>query len=151
MFNPVPLNLPYYPIRLKEVNKQIFVLDVLRKKYLRLTPEEWVRQHWIEHLAQTGGYPKSLMQSESGLILHEQKKRSDLVIFNTKGERILLAEFKSPTVKISQNAFDQIARYNIVYKIPLLLISNGLDHFYCKIDFKQKNYTFLKKLPQYTL
>lgn len=151
MFAPVPLNLPPYNLRLKKESGKVYVFDPLRKKYLVLSPEEWVRQHWIEHLSAAKGYPKALMQCEGGLILNDLRKRSDLVIFNAQGAKVLLAEFKAPNIKITQETFDQISRYNIIHRIPLLLVSNGLNHFYCKIDFDQGSYTFLEDLPAYSI
>src|SRR5690606_4053529 len=136
MFKGTPLNLPAYPFQLKKENDKVYIFDELRKKYLLVTPEEWVRQHWIQFLINQKGYPKALIQSEGGLRLNNLKKRTDLVVFNNLGERILIAEFKAPLVKITQQTFDQIARYNIIHKVPLLLVSNGIDHFFCKVDFK---------------
>ena len=151
MFTPIPLQLPSCSPTLKEKDGKVYVFDGLRKKYLLLTPEEWVRQHWISYLAQHKGYPKSLMHAEAGLKLNDLQKRSDLIVYNPEGEKILLAEFKAPHVKITQVVFDQIARYNIVYRIPLLIVSNGLKHYYCKIDFDKGDYVFLQDLPAYSL
>lgn len=149
MFKPVPLNLPPFPLKLSRSQNKTYVFDVLRKKNLLLTPEEWVRQHWIHFLHEHKNYPKSLMQAEGGLLLNELQKRSDLIIFNTQGEKILLAEFKAPGVKISEKTFEQISRYNSIHKIPLLLVSNGLHHYYCRINFEEGSYTFLTDLPNY--
>jgi len=149
MFRPVPLNLPPFPAKIIKKANQYFIFDELRKKHLLLTPEEWVRQHWVHHLHKEKGYPLSLMKIEGGLLLNSIQKRSDLVIYNTSGERILLAEFKAPTVKITENTFRQIANYNTIYKIPLLLVSNGLEHHYCSIDFDHGNFTFLADLPTF--
>lgn len=149
MFVPTPLNLP--PFDAKIVNKagKLYIFDTLRKKQLVLTPEEWVRQHWVHHLTGAMNYPKSLISLEGGLRLHELNKRSDLVVFDPSGRKILMAEFKAPSVKISQAAFDQIANYNIVHRIPLLLVSNGLDHYYCEVDFETRSFRFLPELPAY--
>ena len=95
------------------------------------------------------GFPKALIQSEGGLTLNTLKKRTDLVVFDRTGERLLIAEFKAPSIKISQAVFDQIARYNIVHRVPFLLVSNGLDHYYCKVDFEKSTYVFLEELPQF--
>ena len=149
MFKPVPLNLPSYSARISKKENSIFIFDELRKKHLILTPEEWVRQHWIQHLNLSYGYPKSLMKIEGGLKLNTLQKRSDLLIYNTEGEKILLAEFKAPTVKITEKTFQQIANYNTIHKIPLLLVSNGLEHYYCRIDFEQSSFTFLMELPSF--
>ncbi len=149
MFRPTPLNLPRYPLKLKRIKDKIYVFDELRKKSLLLTPEEWVRQHWIHHLYTQKNYPKSLMHIEGGLNLHGLQKRTDLVIYNNQGQKILIAEFKAPEVKISQRTFEQINNYNMMHKIPLLLVSNGLDHFFCKVNFHNNQYEFLEDLPNY--
>jgi len=151
MFTGVPLNLPAYPFKLREENGSIYIFDELRKKYLLVTPEEWVRQHWVQYLIHQKGYPKALIQAEGGLTLNTLKKRTDLVVFNSSGDRMLIAEFKAPHISIKQEVFDQIARYNIVHKVPLLLVSNGLRHFYCRIDFNNSSYVFLEELPHYSL
>lgn len=149
MFSPIPLNLPPFSAKLTRENDTIFIYDDLRKKKLVLTPEEWVRQHWVHYLHLTKKFPKSLMKIEGGLQLNELQKRSDLLIYNNQGKKIVLAEFKAPHIKITQATFEQIANYNTVHQIPLLLVSNGLDHYYCQIDFETKSYTFLKELPDY--
>jgi len=146
---PIPLNLPTYPLKLIRDQQRLLIYDELRKKHLVLTPEEWVRQHWIQHLIQAKGYPKILIQTEGGLKLNSLQKRTDIVVFNTAGKRILIAEFKAPSVKITQAVFEQIARYNMVHKVPYLLVSNGLDHYYCHIDQKNESYIFLEDLPAY--
>ncbi|MEX8548634.1 MAG: type I restriction enzyme HsdR N-terminal domain-containing protein [Mucilaginibacter sp.] len=144
-----PLNLPPYPFQITERNNKFFLFDEIRKKTLLITPEEWVRQHFIQYLILQKKYPKSLIQLEGGLKLNGQSKRSDILIFNSRGEKILLVECKAPSVKITQAAFDQIARYNIVHRVPLLAVTNGLEHFYCQIDFEQEKYFFVDKLPDY--
>lgn len=149
MFKPIPLNLPAYPLKLTRNQEKVFVFDILRKKNLILTPEEWVRQHWIHYLHQHKKYPKSLMKTEGGLQLNSLQKRSDLLIYNSAGTKILLAEFKAPHVKITQNTFQQIANYNSIHKIPLLLVSNGLEHHYCRIDFEKESFEFIEELPNY--
>ncbi len=150
MFVPTPLNLPPFDAKIVNKGGKLYIFDALRKKQLVLTPEEWVRQHWVHHLTDAMKYPKSLISLEGGLRLHELNKRSDLVVFDPSGHKILMAEFKAPSVKISQAAFDQIANYNIVHRIPLLLVSNGLDHYYCEVDFETRTFRFLPELPVYT-
>jgi hypothetical protein len=148
-FQPYPLNLPAYPFKLRKGDDTTFIFDEIRKKFLVLTPEEWVRQHIVQYMIQEKGYPKSLIKLEGGLKLNSLQKRTDIVAFNSKGEKVLLVECKAPTVKINQKVFDQIARYNIVHKIPLLAVTNGLEHYYCQIDFVAKGYNFLESLPSY--
>ena|SRR5690606_17676834 len=149
MFEPIPLNLPAYPSKITQKLGKFFIFDELRRKHLVLTPEEWVRQHWIHYLHTHKNYPKSLMKIEGGLKFNELQRRSDLLVYNNKGEKILLAEFKAPTVKITENTFRQIANYNSIHKIPLLLVSNGIKHYYCKIDFALGTFDFLAELPVY--
>lgn len=151
MFKPVPLNLPPYPFKIKQVDDTTFIYDVIRKKYLVLTPEEWVRQHFVQYLIVEKKYPKTLIRLEGGLILNSLQKRTDIVVFNSKGEKILMVECKAPTIKITQKVFDQIARYNMVHKINLLTVTNGLQHYFCEIDFNTINYRFLDHLPEYPL
>jgi hypothetical protein len=144
-----PLNLPPYPFRITEREGQFFVFDEIRKKTLLITPEEWVRQHFVQYLVAQKKYPKSLIQLEGGLKLNGMSKRTDILVYNSSAEKLLLVECKAPTVKITQAVFDQIARYNMVHQVPLLVVTNGLEHFYCRIDFEQQKYLFLKELPDY--
>lgn len=144
-----PLNLPPYPFKLTEKNGQLTVFDELRKKDIVITPEEWVRQHFVQYLIHEKQYPRSLIKLEGGLKLHGMAKRTDIVVFNSSGQKILLVECKAPSVAISQATFDQAARYNMVHKVPLLAISNGLKHYYCRIDHATQTYNFLEELPGY--
>lgn len=147
MFKPIPLKLPPYPIQISTDGKRHYIFDELRRKHLVWTPEEWVRQHWIHHLIQVKKYPKGLLKPESGLHLHGMPRRSDLLAYNAAGNMVLLAEFKSPNVSINTSVFEQVSRYNSVYRIPLLLVSNGLIHYCWKIDFEHGSYEFLEELP----
>ena len=148
-FKPIPLNLNPYSFKIKNEQHTTFIFDEIRKKFLVLTPEEWVRQHFVQHLIQEKNYPKTCISLESGLKLNSLQKRTDIVVFNQSGERILMVECKAPSIKISQGTFDQIARYNIIHKVPLLAVSNGLQHYYCEIDFEKKDYRFISELPAY--
>ncbi|MCO5934291.1 type I restriction enzyme HsdR N-terminal domain-containing protein [Mucilaginibacter sp. RB4R14] len=144
-----PLNLPPYPFKLTDDNGQLTLFDELRKKNIILTPEEWVRQHFVQYLIGQKQYPKSLIKLEGGLRLHGMAKRTDIVVFNSSGEKILLVECKAPSVAISQATFDQAARYNMVHKVKLLAVSNGLQHYYCSISHENETYKFLEELPSY--
>lgn len=144
-----PLNLPPYPFKLTDDNGKLSIFDELRKKQIILTPEEWVRQHFVQYLIKDKGYPKGLIKLEGGLKLNGLAKRTDIVVFNPAGERILLVECKAPSVTISQATFDQAARYNMVHKVALMAISNGLQHYYCSIDHQTESYRFLEELPVY--
>jgi hypothetical protein len=144
-----PLNLPPHPFKLTEQNGQLYIFDILRKKLLLLTPEEWVRQHFVQYLMQVKGYPKTLIKLEGGLKVNGMAKRSDIVVFNKMGQKALMVECKAPGVAITQKVFDQIALYNITHRIPLLAVSNGLQHYYCAIDFEISSYRFIEELPAY--
>jgi hypothetical protein len=149
-FTPRPLNLPPYPFKITLKDTQHFIFDEIRKKHLVLTPEEWVRQHFIQYLILEKKFPKSLIQIEGGLSLNQLQKRTDVVIFNSNGERIMVIECKAPAVKISQATFDQAARYNSVHKTKWLVVTNGLMHCYAQIDHQQEKFLFVKDLPEYT-
>lgn len=143
------LNLPIHPIKLiKEENKTL-VFDPIRKKYVINTPEEWVRQNFIQFLIQDKNYPASLIAIEKGIELGKTKKRCDIVLYNNKGKPIIIVECKAPAIKISQDTFDQIARYNMALKTDLLVVTNGLEHYTCLMDHDNKRYQFLKEIPNY--
>ncbi len=127
----------------------MLIFDILRKKFLVLTPEEWVRQHFVLYLLEEKKYPKSLIALEKQLTINNRKKRTDILIFNTKGEPDIIVECKAPSIKITQATFDQIARYNLKLKANYLIVTNGLQHFYCKMDFENETYIFLKDIPDY--
>ena len=145
----LPLNLPPYPFKLTEQNGVLTLFDDFRKKNIVLTPEEWVRQHFVRYLVNQKNYPKTLIKLEGGLKLHGMSRRSDIIVFNPEGRKILMVECKAPSVTIDQKVFDQIARYNITHQINLLAVSNGLIHRYCRIDFASNKYHFLEDLPDY--
>lgn len=144
-----PLHLPPYPFKIVEQNGIMTLFDDIRKKHIVLTPEEWVRQHFVQYLINQKNYPKTLIKLEGGLKLHGKAKRTDIVVFNPSGEKILLIECKAPTINIDQKVFDQVARYNMVHKVSLLAVSNGLKHYYCRIDFVNMGYQFIEELPDY--
>jgi hypothetical protein len=149
MFKPIPLNLPPYPFKLSEQDGVIYVFDELRKKKLVLTPEEWVRQHFIKFLILQKKYPKTLIKLEGGLKLNQLQKRTDILIFNKEGKANILVECKATTVKIDQKVFDQAARYNMIHQVNYLLVSNGLVHYCCKMNYANQTYTFMEELPSY--
>jgi len=143
------LNLPPYPFKISDKDGQLTLFDETRKKHIVITPEEWVRQHFVQYLINQKKYPKTLIKLEGGLRLNGMAKRSDIVVFNTSGEKILMVECKAPSVAINQKVFDQIARYNMTHKIALLAVTNGLEHYYCRIDFENNTYKFIEDLPDY--
>ncbi len=145
----IPLNLPKYHFKLKEEDNKVFIFDSIRKKYLQLTPEEWVRQNIIQFLIEEKKYPKSLFSIEKGIKVSNTSKRVDIAIFNKDRQIEVLIECKAPEAKITQNAFDQIARYNLTLNAKYLVVTNGIEHYYAKLDYKNKKYIFLKELPTY--
>ncbi|WP_316811007.1 type I restriction enzyme HsdR N-terminal domain-containing protein [Pedobacter heparinus] len=150
-FIPVPLNLPEYPFKITLKEARHFIFDEVRKKHLVLTPEEWVRQHFIQYLILEKKFPKSLIQIEGGLNLNHLQKRTDIVIFNTHGERIMVIECKAPAVKVTQAVFDQAARYNSVHKTKWLVVTNGLRHCYATINHQEQQFAFVPELPEYRM
>lgn len=148
--NLPPLNLPPYPFKISDDNGLLSLFDEIRKKNIILTPEEWVRQHFVQYLIRQKGYPRSLIRLEGGLKLNGLQKRTDIVVFDSSGQRILIVECKAPSVSIDQKTFDQVARYNMVHKVSLLAVSNGLQHYYCTINHEKRNYLFIEDLPAYS-
>jgi hypothetical protein len=145
----IKLNLPTYNFKLKSKENKTLIFDKLRKKYMVLTPEEWVRQHYVHFLIEEKNYPISLIALEKQLTINNRKKRTDILVFNTDGNPEIIVECKAPSIKITQDTFDQIARYNLKLKANFLIVTNGLEHFYCKMDFKNETYIFLKEIPDY--
>lgn len=143
------LNLPQYPIKLKKEGDKQYIFDTIRKKYLVLTPEEWVRQNFINYLIKEKEYPSTLISIEKGLKLNELQKRADALIYGKDGNPLLLIEFKAAKVKITQETFEQVARYNKVFKVPYLVVTNGMNHYCSKIDFKENSFQFLEDIPSY--
>ncbi|MBW2937685.1 type I restriction enzyme HsdR N-terminal domain-containing protein [Aureisphaera sp. CAU 1614] len=141
------LNFPEYSFRFKNSENKRLIFDPIRKKFMMLTPEEWVRQHTLRFLMQEKGYSASLINVEKQLNLNGTKKRYDIVVFNPNGSIFLIVECKAPTIEINQETFDQIARYNLVTQAEYLMVTNGLDHFYCQMDYNNERYVFLKELP----
>jgi Type I restriction enzyme R protein N terminus (HSDR_N) len=147
----IPLDFPSYSFRFKNSENKVSIFDPIRKKFIILTPEEWVRQHVVEFLIQEKKFPKSYINVEKLLKINDLKKRYDVVVFNPDGTIFLLVECKAPEIKISQTTFDQIARYNMVLKANYLMVTNGLNHYFCKMDFMENKYTFMQNLPEMSL
>ncbi|MEM9024333.1 MAG: type I restriction enzyme HsdR N-terminal domain-containing protein [Bacteroidota bacterium] len=143
------LNLPTFEVKVRTANGARQIFDAVRKKYVALTPEEWVRQHFIEFLVQEKAVPRSLIAVEQGLKYHQLNKRSDIVVHGREGQPVLLIECKAPHIAITQQVFDQIARYNMVLKVAWLAVTNGLHHYYCRIDHETRQYQFVPELPPY--
>ena len=144
-----PLNFSDYKFRFKNSENKVAIFDEIRKKFIILTPEEWVRQHVIQFLIVEKKYPKSYINVEKVLKINNLTKRYDVVVFNSDGSLFLLVECKSADVKIAQATFDQIARYNLTLKANYLMVTNGLNHYYCEMDFEKESYRFLEELPTF--
>lgn len=145
------LNFPTYSFRFKNSENKVAIFDEIRKKFVILTPEEWVRQNVVRFLLEEKKYPKSYINVEKLIKINDLNKRYDIVVFQPNGEIFLLIECKAPEVQISQQTFDQIARYNLVLNAKHLMITNGLNHYFCQMDFENEKYTFLRDLPNYTI
>lgn len=143
------LNLPFYKFKIKSSENKRLLFDAIRKKYVVLTPEEWVRQHFVCYLMDEKKYPASLIAVERQVTVNNLKKRTDILIFDRKGRPEIVVECKAASVPITQSTFDQIARYNLKLKANYLVVTNGLSHFYCQMDFKNKTYLFLEDIPSY--
>ena len=143
------LNFPAFNLLVKSKENKTFIFDSIRKKWLVLSPEEWVRQHCIHYLIDYKSYPLSYIQVEKKLKLNRIERRYDIIVFNKDGSINLLVECKRPNVPITQKTFDQIAQYNLTLSSDYLMITNGLNHYYCQIDLVQKKYIFLKDLPSF--
>ena len=141
------LNFPSYNFRFKNSENKVAIFDAIRKKFIILTPEEWVRQHVVHYLLEEKKYPKSHINVEKLLKVNDLKKRYDIVVFNPDGSIFILVECKAPEIKISQHTFDQIARYNLTLRAQFLMVTNGHNHYFCQMDFENEKYNFLKELP----
>jgi type I site-specific restriction endonuclease len=143
------LNFPIYNFRFKNSENKVSIFDEIRKKFIILTPEEWVRQHVVRFLLEEKKYPKSLINVEKVLSVNGLRKRYDVVVFNPDGSIFVLVECKAPEIKTAQATFDQIARYNLALKAQFLMVTNGHNHYFCQMDFENEKYDFLKELPDY--
>ena len=141
------LSFPNYEFRLKEINQKRFIFDEIRKKYIELTPEEWVRQNCVKFLINEKKFKKNLISIEKKIQLNNTTKRFDILVHDINGGFILLVECKAPNIKINQESFDQILRYNQVIKAEFLMVTNGIIHYYCRINNDKKNIEFLKEIP----
>lgn len=143
------LNFPSYNFRIKNSENNTYIFDVIRKKFVVLQPEEWVRQNCIQFLINEKNFPVSLINVEKVVQINGLNKRYDIVVYNSDGSIYLIVECKAPRVKISQSAFDQIARYNLALKASCLMVTNGLNHYFCTMDHNLGIYNFFKELPSY--
>lgn len=143
------LNLPAGSVTLKTDNGRRMIFDFIRKKYLVLTPEEWVRQHFLQYITTHLGYPASLIHVEAGIGLNRLRKRCDAIVYSKMTLPLAILEFKAPDIEIGMPAFEQAARYNMSVGVPYLILSNGMVHFCCKVDPETGTYAFLNNIPVY--
>ena len=147
----VELNLPEFDYNVKKREDGAWVIwDRLRKRWVALTPEEWVRQHFVAWLINAKGFPEALMGNEVSLTQNGIARRCDTVVGDHTGQPLVIVEYKAPNIAISQKTFDQIVRYNMVLHARYLIVSNGLDHYCCLIDYEKNSYRFLEEIPNYT-
>ena len=144
------LNLPLYSFRFREQTGKKQIFDGFRRKWVMLTPEEWVRQNFARYLTEVKHFPSSLVALERSLRINQHDFRTDVVLFSKSGNPLVVVECKAPEVKITQQVFDQIARYNLELRVSYLIVTNGLAHYCCRFDQDQQTYTFLQEIPDYT-
>ncbi|MCH5175555.1 MAG: type I restriction enzyme HsdR N-terminal domain-containing protein [Prevotellaceae bacterium] len=145
-----PLNLPPYETKIKTVDGKMKILDILRNKFVALTPEEWVRQHFVHYMVECKGYPSALIANEVAVSLNGMNRRCDTVVYRQQGLKpYIIIEYKASNVEITQKVFNQICRYNMVLEVEYLIVSNGLKHYCCKIDIEKGEYTFLNDIPPF--
>lgn len=149
LFGLLQLNFPKFSFRFKNSENKISIFDVIRKKFVILQPEEWVRQHCVHYLIHEKKYPIPLINVEKKLKINGLTKRYDIVVFNNDGSIFLIVECKSPNIIINQATFDQLATYNLTLNATFLMVTNGINHYYCQMDFKSEQYVFLKDIPCY--
>lgn len=145
----IALNLPRYEIKVRETSGHRQIFDVLRQKYVALTPEEWVRQHFIHFLSDHLGYPTILLANEVNLKVGGKSLRADTVLYRNDFTPRMIIEYKAPHIQITQKTFDQIATYNMLLHVDYLVVSNGIQHYICKMDYNNQNYLFLEDIPLY--
>jgi len=145
------LRLPPANFRVKNTEKGRLIFDPIRKKFVVLQPEEWVRQHIICWLINYKNTPISLINVEKQLVIAGTSKRYDIVVFNPDGSIEVIVECKAPSIAIDQQVFDQIARYNLAAAANYLMVSNGMEHYFCTMDYENQRYNFIEDLPAYDL
>ena len=143
------LNLPTPVLRLAGTAEKPTVFDILRRKYVTLTPEEWVRQHFVHYLIEHKNFPQELLANEVALQVGDKTLRADSVLYGRDLHPRVIVEYKAPTVAITQKVFDQITIYNFLMRVYYLIVSNGLNHYCCKMDYDNQKYLFIEEIPDY--
>lgn len=145
------LNLPASQFKLKQTEKGHLIFDRFRKKYVKLTPEEWGRQHFLIYLIENKGYPEALLAVEQQLNLHGMKKRCDAVWYDIQANPQIIIELKAPNIPITQEVFNQVAVYNSKLKVQFFMVSNGLEHYFCRVNTETASYEFFEEIPSYEM
>lgn len=143
------LNLPTYDAKIRKGENGFDIYDPLRRKYVFLTPEEWVRQHFVNYLITVKNYPASLMVNEAGIKLNSMTRRCDTVVYNKLLEPLMIIEYKESKINITQKVFDQVVRYNNVLKVKYITVTNGINHYCCKINYENQTFEYLTEIPNY--
>ena len=144
------LNLPSFDVKVRGTREKPEIFDFLRKKYVALTPEEWVRQHFTHWLVEHKGYPKGLLGNEIELRIGEKRLRCDSILYDEKALPRMIIEYKSPSVSVTQRVFNQISTYNLLLHVDYLMVSNGVQHYCCRMDYEHQKYEFLQAIPDYS-
>ncbi|MHB9056624.1 MAG: type I restriction enzyme HsdR N-terminal domain-containing protein [Paludibacteraceae bacterium] len=143
------LNLPTYQFHIKQSEKKYSILDMFRKRYVKLTPEEWVRQNFLRFLVEEKGFPAALIAVEKQLNINGMKKRCDAVFYNIHAIPQIIIEFKAPNIPLNQVVFDQVAVYNAKLKVQYFMVSNGMEHYCCRVNTESASYEFYEEIPEY--
>ena len=144
-----PLNLPPFEANIKKMNGMVKILDILRHKFVALTPEEWVRQHFVHFLIEQRQYPQTLMANEVQLRVGDKQLRADTVVYDRQLQPRMIVEYKAPSISLTQKVFDQISVYNFLLHVDYLVVSNGLQSYCCKMDYEHEKYLFIEEIPKY--
>lgn len=145
----IPLNLPPFEIKLSGTREHPLIFDVLRQKAVALTPEEWVRQHFVHFLIEQRQYPQTLMANEVQLRVGDKQLRADTVVYDRQLQPRMIVEYKAPSISLTQKVFDQISVYNLLLHVDYLVVSNGLQSYCCKMDYEHEKYLFIEEIPKY--
>ncbi|MBQ6228170.1 MAG: type I restriction enzyme HsdR N-terminal domain-containing protein [Prevotella sp.] len=145
----IRLNLPPFDIKIADHGGKHMIFDPLRRKYVSLTPEEWVRQHFVNYLTTCLGYPSSLLANEVELQIGQKHLRCDTIVYGKQAEPRMIVEYKAPHITLTQKVFDQISVYNLLLHVDYLVVSNGMQHFCCQMDYENQKYLFLEEIPRY--
>jgi predicted type IV restriction endonuclease len=146
----IPLNLPKYEIKVRQEGERQQIFDVLRRRYVALTPEEWVRQHFVHYLIEHKGYPATMLANEVQLQVGDKQLRADTVLYNKDLKPRMIIEYKAPSVAVTQKVFNQVLDYNLLLRADYLVVTNGLSHYICKVDYSAQNFHFLDDIPTYS-